>query len=674
MMSETINGQIPPWLREYLDRGFRLLVFPIRTKGPNEKSDKGWRDRVFSPGDYHEGKHNIGVFTGTEIEPGKFLVDVDFDWTEGLALAKRIIPRTDFGFGRESRTISHAFFTTSEPVKSKAFDDITGKPFVEIRGTKADGGIGFETMIPPSIHPTGEQIILRANGPIAHDDTIPRKVMLYAIACMLYQHLGHRGLLHDTRLAVAGFLLSEGLTEDEVILIAESVAEVSGNNIADVSSTVQTTAARIRANQRVLGRGSLIKALGEVGKDVVSRIKDWIGGGQFVTDDKDRIIANNQDNIRRALQRLGVQLSFDSFAERPLITYNGYTGNLTDQISRRVWLDIDTTFHFRPSMEFFDIVVESVYLESTFHPVKDYLQSLTWDGKPRVNTWLIDYAKAADSAYARAVSSLVLIAAVHRVMSPGCKFDEMLVLESPQGFTKSSMLRALCPKDEWFSDDLPLNVEAKQIIERTVGKWIIEASDLSGMGKRDIEHLKAFLSRQRDGPVRLAYAKLPTEAKRQFVIIGTTNQHRYLKDMTGNRRFWPVRIEQIDLAGIRANRDQIWAEAYHREQQGESIRLNPELYGIASLQQERRRAEDPWEDILEESFPLNEKIRKTPEEIWTLVHMPVERRTERDNARLSEIMQRLGFRRLTVEDKDLHRRVKGWARDPVEGQGDLLEN
>src|SRR5262249_54164107 len=122
----------------------------------------------------------------------------------------------------------------------------------------------------------------------------------------------------------------------------------------------------------------------------------------------------------------------------------------------------------------------------------------------------------------------------------------------------SSALRALCPNELWFSDDLPLNVDSKIVIERTAGKWIIEASDLSGMKVSQIEGLKAMLSRQVDSS-RLAWGRLLTEVPRQWIVIGTTNDHVYLKDTTGNRRFWPMRISGFDIRKLQEVRDQLWA-------------------------------------------------------------------------------------------------------------------
>ncbi len=665
---------IPTWLSRYTERGFRLIYWPrgkdpATWKGPREA---GWNERTYSPDDYNEGC-NVGVLLGTEIQPGKFLCDVDFDWTDGLPLARTVLPPTEFGFGRPSRDTSHAFFTTSKPVVSKVYEDIDNKGFVEIRGTKNDGTIGFQTMMPPSLHPNGETLRMKVDGEIGHSDEIERRVMLYAIACMLWQHLGLKGLHHNNRLSVAGFLLTEGLAENEVILINTAVAQMSGNDVSDVETTTRTTAALLRGgNAAVQGKGALIKAIGgekdKEGKKVVARIREWLGGTDFLHDDKDKTFKDNQENIRRALVKLDAVLSFNTFAQAPIVQYNGYTGRLEDHMQDQIWLDIDAKFQFRPTKEFFQTVVGSIARHNTFHPVLDYLSSLKWDGIPRIDEWLIKYAGAADSEYARSVSSMVLMAAVKRVRQPGCKFDEITILESGQGLLKSSALKSLCYREEWFTDDLPLNVDSKIVIERTAGKWIIEASDLSGMKAAQQEHLKALLSRQVDA-ARLSYGRLLSEVPRQWIIIGTTNHQVYLKDATGGRRFWPMRIKQFDLDGLKSVRDQLWAEAAARESSGESIRLSPHLYKFAELQQERRREEDPWEEVIRKHFDEHKRMRITVNELWDLVHVPVERRSNVDQKRLSDIMTQMMFKRGHVRPFAGGDAARGWKRD---GDPDLF--
>jgi predicted P-loop ATPase len=196
-------------------------------------------------------------------------------------------------------------------------------------------------------------------------------------------------------------------------------------------------------------------------------------------------------------------------------------------------------------------------------------------------------------------------------------------------------------------------------MERTAGKWIIEASDLAGMKKAGVEKLKSMLSRQKDSD-RMVYDKLSTERKRQFIIVGTTNSEKYLQDQTGNRRFWPVRVIKFNVHGIKKERDQLWAEAYTLEQSGASIRMPQELWHLAAIQQEKRRTEDPWEDILEPNFDEQHAYRLTKEQVWMLLGVSSSYRDENAEARIAAIMPRLGFRRGKVSVAG--KKYNGWCR------------
>jgi len=205
--------------------------------------------------------------------------------------------------------------------------------------------------------------------------------------------------------------------------------------------------------------------------------------------------------------------------------------------------------------------------------VTDYLDSLVWDGTPRLDRWLVDFAGADDTSYVRAASRAMLVAAVRRARHPGCRFEQMPVLEGPQGSGKSRALRLLAIEDAWFADALPrLDADARQVIEATHGKWIVEASELGGMTASDAAALKSFLSRSHD-EARMAYDRDRTRMPRQFVVVGTTSSADYLRDTTGNRRFWPVSVRRFDLGRLVEIRDQLWAEAAVAEAAGESINL-----------------------------------------------------------------------------------------------------
>jgi predicted P-loop ATPase len=298
--------------------------------------------------------------------------------------------------------------------------------------------------------------------------------------------------------------------------------------------------------------------------------------------------------------------------------------------------------------------------------VREYLGDLKWDGTKRIDTWLRDLVGVDDNAYTQMVGAKFLIAAVRRVRQPGIKFDTLLVLEGVQGSGKSSVGRMLVPDDQWFTDSLPLGVDPKVTIERTAAKWIVELAELTGIGRRDVETVKAFITRQTD-EAREAFARKVTRAPRQFVLLGTTNDDRYLIDGTGNRRFLPIRVlggaGSIDLKGIKEVRDQLWAEAAVREAEGEPIELPREMWSLANAEQEQRRLIHPIEarlvellDGVEFGFLPNKEIRRA-------LHFKVDRMETRHQKFADEAMQRMGWQRMKEAVKiGPNFRERGWAK------------
>ena len=237
--------------------------------------------------------------------------------------------------------------------------------------------------------------------------------------------------------------------------------------------------------------------------------------------------------------------------------------------------------------------------DQAYHPVRDYLNGLKWDGKARLDTLLIDYLGAADTAYTRAVTRKAFTAAVARVMTPGCKYDTMLVLVGGQGRHKSTLLARM--GGEWFSDSLRTFGD-KDAMETIQGTWIDEVAEMQAMAKAEVDAVKMFLSKTNDY-YRAAYGRYTADRPRQCVFFGTTNSKECLTDTTGSRRFWVVDIDQQgrcknvfrDMAG---ERDQIWAEAVAYWRIGESLYLSPELEREARKIQEEHRARHPWEGII----------------------------------------------------------------------------
>ncbi len=235
-----------------------------------------------------------------------------------------------------------------------------------------------------------------------------------------------------------------------------------------------------------------------------------------------------------------------------------------------------------------------------FHPVREYLDSLVWDGKPRLDAWLTDYLGVEDSPYTRACARKVLCAAIMRVMRPGVKFDHVLVLEGRQGVGKSSVCRILA--GEWGSD-APVDPHSKDTIHLMQGRWIIELAELEVTKRADLQALRAFITRSKD-EARLAYQRTVQEFPRQSVFIGSINpgaDGTYLKD-DENRRWWPVACGNaaFDLKGLKEARNQILAEAVMRCKEGEPLHMHTkELRAEQRAQVDKRRAEHPWRERVE---------------------------------------------------------------------------
>jgi predicted P-loop ATPase len=242
--------------------------------------------------------------------------------------------------------------------------------------------------------------------------------------------------------------------------------------------------------------------------------------------------------------------------------------------------------------------VQTVSLEHTFHPIRDYLDSLKWDGVKRVDDWLTLYLGADPSDLVRAVGAKFLIGAVARVYKPGAKNDTCPILEGPQGAQKSTALLTLAGSD-FFSDDIA-ELGSKDSVMQTRGVWIIELSELDALTKGDVSRIKAFMSRQVDR-IRPPYGKRVIAVARECVFVGTVNKETYLKDETGSRRFLPVKCGVIKIAELARDRDQLWAEARERFCARDTWWLDKQhLIESAAKEAQARYEGDPWDDLITE--------------------------------------------------------------------------
>lgn len=306
---------------------------------------------------------------------------------------------------------------------------------------------------------------------------------------------------------------------------------------------------------------------------------------------------------------------YDEFRERPIVSGDLPWQQLGERVSE-CWSDADDAGLRRHLEKHYGIdsaakirdAVELAMLAHKRHPVREYLESLTWDGLARADTLLIDYLGAEDSEYTRQVTRKSLIGAVARIFKPGCKHDHMLVLIGPQGCRKSTTLMKL--GKEWFSDSL-YTVTGKDAYEQLQGYWIIEMGEMAATRKAELEQIKQFVSKQTDS-YRAAYARRTMDHPRQCAFFGTTNDEEFLRDPTGGRRFWPVNV--TDIGRIKADLltpetvDQIWAEIVVRYKAGEQWYLTDEIEEVARRVQEEHTEINGKMGLIEEFV-----ARKVPE-------------------------------------------------------------
>lgn len=315
----------------------------------------------------------------------------------------------------------------------------------------------------------------------------------------------------------------------------------------------------------------------------------------------------NEANVITALscdEAFAGAIVFDDFRKEVLVT-RPLPWDASGESKPRPWTDSDDVraaeWLQRRELNVTPMTVSrsvgAVAHEITVHPVRDHLNALAWDGVPRIETWTRRYLGAEDTAFNHSVGALWLVSAVARIFRPGVKADHMLVLEGPQGARKSTALKILAGED-WFTDELP-DLGSKDAAMHMQGVWIIEIAELDAIGKAEVSRIKAFLTRTTDR-FRPPYGRYTIEVPRSCVFAGTVNPDTYLRDETGNRRFWPVRCGTIDIDALARDRDQLWAEAVARFRAGAIWWLDiPDLIAAATAEQDKRYQPDLWGDLID---------------------------------------------------------------------------
>ncbi|MQU07103.1 VapE domain-containing protein [Pseudomonas helleri] len=397
------------------------------------------------------------------------------------------------------------------------------------------------------------------------------------------------------------------------------------------------------------------EGLDAVRRQVLSVVRPPAAGGwkdQLARTENGSLIAHMQ-NVELILgndERWAGVITFSAFSSKivKLRTppYGGGTGDWGDIDDIRVMKWLAQQYNLRVKASSVIEAVSVVAHDNSFHPVRNYLNKLEWDRVPRLDTWLNTVMGVTQSGYSAKVGKRWMISAVARVMRPGCKADSVMILEGGQGEGKSTAMSIL--GGDWFMDT-PFALGDKDGFQAIRGKWIIELGELDSFNKAESTKAKQFFSASTD-TYRESYGRRTNDVPRQCVFVGTTNQDEYLKDATGNRRYWPVACTKVDLEQLREIRDQLWAEAMFCYEAGEIWWVNRDETAMFSEAQDERFVVDEWEGPiltwLEES-QIGETTSGS-EVLASALKLDFGHWGKPEQMRVGAIMHRLGWRRVRL--------------------------
>jgi predicted P-loop ATPase len=480
---------------------------------------------------------------------------------------------------------------------------------------------------------------------------------------------------------------SEHLRGADVVILPDN-DDAGRNHADDVARSLRTVAARVRmlTLPDLPAKGDVIDWIAAGGtaeelRKLAETAPEWTASALAPVEtklptvtwrdfkDKHGHPAPSLANAVIALKQLGIGCRLDLFHHAVMVDYRSggremqrFVGELTDHTIGAVRSLINNLLLLDVGDANTRAAVMEIARDHAFDPVLDYLTEAQgrWDGKKRIDTWLIDYCGAADTPLVRAIGRKHLVASVRRAREPGCKYDDILVLESPEGRNKSTAIAVLAGREN-FSDQTILGVSDKEAQELVTGVWLYEIADLTDIARADVNRVKAFASRETDR-ARPAYGYVKENRPRRCTFWATTNDQLYLKSQTGNRRFLPVPVGRVALDALRRDRDQLWAEASVAEASGEAISLNETLWTTAAEEQESRRTIDPWEEILADIPETLDKgdpagptqivwhefgqERVASKDLLTCVlSIPPSHQTSTHWHRIASIMERLGWKR-----------------------------
>lgn len=303
------------------------------------------------------------------------------------------------------------------------------------------------------------------------------------------------------------------------------------------------------------------------------------------------------------------------------------------------WLG--NVYYMHVSSQMMTRCVQKIARERPYHPVRDYLAALEWDGERRADDLMERYFGAQRSSLHCVIGRRWLVSCVARAFDPGCKVDTTLILVGPQGELKSTAFQALAVNPAWFSDSM-LDLRNKDAYQSLQGVWIYELAELDSIARREMSAVKAFLSSPSDN-FRPSYGRYNIRCPRQVIFVGSTNDDVFLLDPTGSRRFWPVRVGAVQIGLIEEDRDQLWAEAVHLYRAGEKHWMSKDEATELAKESAQHQHVDPWEDHLEQWTTGRAEEFTVSEALFGALGVFKDKQGKYDGMRVAAILQRLGF-------------------------------
>jgi predicted P-loop ATPase len=615
--------------------------------------------------------NNVGVLTGEKF----FVLDIDrkhggYEALDGLLRDYGQLPETlqqiSGGGGR------HYFFQipAGETIRSCKI-----RPGVEIKGYH-----GF-LVVEPSVHPdTGERYVFDdlENTPILAAPEWLLKIVraggenraarpgatreLDVLPAVI-----PKGTQHDHLVSLAGSLRARGAEADEIFAALwacnqkrceepgpeENIRRIAESFMKYPPKQVQKVVTQLKRENE----SERVRSVIEAGKPFADPMYRAPGGKLELsptTGRPERTLYNAIAALEYAPHWHG-KLAYNEFTMRVIAGADLCAGRIP--AGRIIGdLEIIEIMNFMQGMDGLHVskeitrdAVRRVAGDNSSHPVRNYLNGLTWDGVERCESWLTRYLGVEENLYSRAVGCKWLVSAVARIFRPGEKVDVCLILESPQqGKLKSTALRALVG-DEWFSDSLG-DIYNKDTLLSFRGKWIIEVQEIDRIFARESSEVKEFVSKKTD-LYRPPYAHEVIEVPREFVFSGTTNRSDYLKDETGARRFWPVVVTSVDLDALDRDKHQLWAEAVWLFREGYHWWISSEERELLEFTEREQRARyegDPWEhSVLEYCEKLGAKPVLAEEILIQQIGKKIADITKQDRNRVAKILYSSGYVRRT---------------------------